>query len=82
MSPTNVLLTACLLLSAGCIDGGEEPPRSGSSTTSSPATSKPFGTGKSPPPATIPPAPTDCEEAPQLPACQPGHEKESMTNRL
>jgi hypothetical protein len=61
------LLAACLVVLAGCTDSSSDNGTSDvpvTSTTSTPA-------------ATSPPAPTNCREAPQLPACREGHEEGS-----
>jgi hypothetical protein len=62
-----------LVLLAGCSDSGDDGPASGSSTTSSRAPTSPMPDMEGPTSTTVFRAPTSCEEAPQLPACQPGH---------
>lgn len=64
-------MSAGLALTAGCNDSGGDAPAS-ASTTSSSATSPSVMQDQTS--TTVPRAPTSCEEAPNLPACQPGHE--------
>lgn len=70
MKAAPFLLAGCLFGLAGCTDS-----QSDNGTSDVPVTST-----TSTPDATSPPAPTNCREAPQLPACREGHEERSEPN--
>lgn len=67
-----LVMAVSLALPAGC-SLGDDGPASDSSTSSSTATTGP-GVEGGPTSSTVFRAPTSCDEAPQLPACEPGHD--------
>jgi hypothetical protein len=75
-----LILLGCVLVLMACSNSSI---KDGTSTTSTLSTAPgvPTGPTTSVPGATSPPAPTDCREAPQLPACREGHEERSSSSR-
>jgi len=66
MQRAQPIAVACFALLIACTDSstdGGPPATSTTVTPTAPATM-----------STVPSAPTDCPEAPQMPACRPGHE--------
>jgi hypothetical protein len=78
MNRVRYIVASCLLVLIGC---SSSPSKDGTSDTS--GTSSVPGLPNGPPTTTTkttsPPAPTDCREAPQLPACREGHEERSSS---
>ena len=68
MQRAQLTAVGCLALLIACTN-----PSTNAGTTTTSATVPPTPTPTPTTATTIPAAPTDCREAPQMPACRPGH---------